>query len=238
MKSDQFKSFPTVAKGAYQVYNAEKMHGLPLGVQVVGGRLEEEKVLEGMQIIEAALHEQGSAFVNKVNFWISWRHRLDNIRSLSLIVLLLICFLLCVLSLIHSATINLPLPAARPITSRGCASLSNYSILFHNLYSYLFFVLWLVWTRVYLRGDGILLLLPLGYLGAANATSIGWRVTCVQKSKRITWKVSPKRKENPCQGHRNRFFFLIFVRLFFYFCKTQFKHFAWKFVELSSKVKI
>ena len=67
MRSDQFKSFPTVAKGAYQVYNAEKMHGLPLGVQVVGRRLEEEKVLEGMQIIETALHEQGSVFVNKVN---------------------------------------------------------------------------------------------------------------------------------------------------------------------------
>jgi Asp-tRNA(Asn)/Glu-tRNA(Gln) amidotransferase A subunit family amidase len=43
------------------------MHGLPLGVQVVGRRLEEEKVLEGMQIIETALHEQGSVFVNKVN---------------------------------------------------------------------------------------------------------------------------------------------------------------------------
>ncbi|KIM38059.1 hypothetical protein M413DRAFT_13025 [Hebeloma cylindrosporum] len=67
MKSDQFKSFTTVAKGAYQVYDAEKMHGLPLGVQVVGRRLEEEKVLEGMQIIESALHEQGSVFVNKVN---------------------------------------------------------------------------------------------------------------------------------------------------------------------------
>ena len=67
MKSDQLKSFLPVAKGAYQVYNAEKMHGLPLGVQVVGQRLEEAKVLEGMQIIEASLHEQGSVFVNKVN---------------------------------------------------------------------------------------------------------------------------------------------------------------------------
>ena len=67
MDSDQFQSLPTVAKGAYKVYNAEKMHGLPLGVQVVGRRLEEEKVLEGMQIIETALQEQGSVFVNKVN---------------------------------------------------------------------------------------------------------------------------------------------------------------------------
>ncbi len=43
------------------------MHGLPLGVQVIGRRFEEEKVLEGMQVIEDALHQQGSVFVNAVN---------------------------------------------------------------------------------------------------------------------------------------------------------------------------
>ena len=42
------------------------MHGLPLGVQVVGRRLEEEKVLEGMQVIENALREQGSVFASRV----------------------------------------------------------------------------------------------------------------------------------------------------------------------------
>lgn len=35
------------------------MHGLPLGVQVVGQRLEEEKVMEGMKIIESLLRTDG-----------------------------------------------------------------------------------------------------------------------------------------------------------------------------------
>ena len=53
----------SVARPAYMAYDAEDMHGLPLGVQVVGKRLEEEKVLEGMKIIEAALEKQGHVFV-------------------------------------------------------------------------------------------------------------------------------------------------------------------------------
>jgi Asp-tRNA(Asn)/Glu-tRNA(Gln) amidotransferase A subunit family amidase len=57
IQSEIYKSFNSVAKTAYSVYNVEKMHGLPLGVQVVGRRLEEEKVLEGMQVIESALRE-------------------------------------------------------------------------------------------------------------------------------------------------------------------------------------
>ncbi len=65
--SSYFKSLSSIAKAAYGVYDAEKMHGLPLGVQVVGRRLEEEKVLEGMQVIESALRQQGTVFVNKVN---------------------------------------------------------------------------------------------------------------------------------------------------------------------------
>ncbi|KAF8799550.1 amidase signature enzyme [Phlegmacium glaucopus] len=55
--SQVYKSYNAVAKTAYSVYNVEKMHGLPLGVQVVGRRLEEEKVLEGIQVIETALRE-------------------------------------------------------------------------------------------------------------------------------------------------------------------------------------
>lgn len=38
------------------------MHGLPLGVQVVGRRLEEEKVLEGMKIIEGLLKKEGREY--------------------------------------------------------------------------------------------------------------------------------------------------------------------------------
>lgn len=64
--TDYFKSLPSVAKAAYSVYDAEKMHGLPVGVQVAGRRFEEEKVLEGMQVIETALRQQSSVFINKV----------------------------------------------------------------------------------------------------------------------------------------------------------------------------
>jgi Asp-tRNA(Asn)/Glu-tRNA(Gln) amidotransferase A subunit family amidase len=44
-----------VAQGAYKHYDATSMHGLPVGVQVVGRRLEEEKVLAIMKRIEDAL---------------------------------------------------------------------------------------------------------------------------------------------------------------------------------------
>ena len=44
-----------VAKGAYKHYDAEAMHGLPVGVQVVGQRLQEEKVLAAMERVEECL---------------------------------------------------------------------------------------------------------------------------------------------------------------------------------------
>jgi Asp-tRNA(Asn)/Glu-tRNA(Gln) amidotransferase A subunit family amidase len=44
-----------VAQGAYKLYDADAMHGLPVGIQVVGRRLEEEKVLAIMQRVEDAL---------------------------------------------------------------------------------------------------------------------------------------------------------------------------------------
>ena len=66
VQSQVYKSYNSVAKTAYSVYNVEKMHGLPLGVQVAGRRLEEEKVLEGMQVIETALQKQGSVFASRV----------------------------------------------------------------------------------------------------------------------------------------------------------------------------
>jgi Amidase len=46
-----------VAYGAYKHYDATAMHGLPVGVQVVGQRLQEEKVLAIMKRIEDALGE-------------------------------------------------------------------------------------------------------------------------------------------------------------------------------------
>ena len=44
-----------VAYGAYMHYDATAMHGLPVAVQVVGQRLEEEKVLAIMKRIEDIL---------------------------------------------------------------------------------------------------------------------------------------------------------------------------------------
>jgi hypothetical protein len=49
------KKLNGVAQGAYKHYDATAMHGLPVAIQVVGQRLEEEKVLAIMQRIEDAL---------------------------------------------------------------------------------------------------------------------------------------------------------------------------------------
>jgi Asp-tRNA(Asn)/Glu-tRNA(Gln) amidotransferase A subunit family amidase len=53
--SFNIKKLNGVAYGAYKHYDAVAMHGLPVAVQVVGQRLEEEKVLAIMQRIEDAL---------------------------------------------------------------------------------------------------------------------------------------------------------------------------------------
>lgn len=57
-----FKKLNGVAKGAYKHYDANKMSGLPVGVQVVGRRLEEEKVLVIMERIEDALDKHGGHY--------------------------------------------------------------------------------------------------------------------------------------------------------------------------------
>jgi hypothetical protein len=51
-----------VARGAYMHYDATKMAGLPVAVQVVGRRLEEEKVLAVMARIEKALDSNGGRY--------------------------------------------------------------------------------------------------------------------------------------------------------------------------------
>lgn len=63
MQSTDYKNMGLISKGAYSVYDADEMHGLPLGVQVVGRRFEEEKVLQGMKIVEAALEGCGRKFI-------------------------------------------------------------------------------------------------------------------------------------------------------------------------------
>ncbi len=56
------KKLNGVAYGAYVHYNATKMAGLPVGVQVVGRRLEEEKVLGVMDRIEGLLERKGEKY--------------------------------------------------------------------------------------------------------------------------------------------------------------------------------
>jgi len=60
--SFDFKSLNGVAKGAYKHYDATKMAGLPVGVQVIGRRLEEEKVLACMERVEDALDRHGGRY--------------------------------------------------------------------------------------------------------------------------------------------------------------------------------
>jgi Asp-tRNA(Asn)/Glu-tRNA(Gln) amidotransferase A subunit family amidase len=51
-----------VARKAWRLYDSEKMQGLPTAVQVVGRRLEEEKVLLGMERVQEALERRGKAW--------------------------------------------------------------------------------------------------------------------------------------------------------------------------------
>jgi hypothetical protein len=60
--SPEFKAKNAIEAGAYEMYDADAMHSLPIGVQVIGQRLQEEKVLEGMKIIEMLLSTEGKGY--------------------------------------------------------------------------------------------------------------------------------------------------------------------------------
>ena len=51
-----------VARGAYKHYDADAMHGLPVAVQVVGQRLQEEHTLAAMERVEEALEKAGDKY--------------------------------------------------------------------------------------------------------------------------------------------------------------------------------
>uniref|UniRef100_A0A060SX79 amidase n=1 Tax=Blastobotrys adeninivorans TaxID=409370 RepID=A0A060SX79_BLAAD len=57
-----FRPANRIERGAYSNYNADKMHGLPVGVQVVTGRLEEEKCLRAMELVESSLRNNGVVY--------------------------------------------------------------------------------------------------------------------------------------------------------------------------------
>ncbi|KIK70044.1 hypothetical protein GYMLUDRAFT_34484 [Collybiopsis luxurians FD-317 M1] len=65
MTSPEYNDMSIIYKTSYSVYDAGSMHGLPVGVQIAGRRLEEEKVLEGMKVIQSALAQNGIVFQGK-----------------------------------------------------------------------------------------------------------------------------------------------------------------------------
>ncbi|KAF3907565.1 Acetamidase [Arthrobotrys entomopaga] len=60
--SFDMKKLNGIARGAYVHYDATKMAGLPVGVQIVGRRLEEEKVLGVMSRVEDLLEKKGQKY--------------------------------------------------------------------------------------------------------------------------------------------------------------------------------
>ncbi|KAI9457912.1 amidase signature domain-containing protein [Boletus coccyginus] len=65
-QSQEYKRMGVIGKNAYSVYDAEAMHGLPVGVQVIGRRFEEERVLQAMKVVKHVLKESGRKFTPKV----------------------------------------------------------------------------------------------------------------------------------------------------------------------------
>jgi len=57
-----FKPRNSIEKKIYEMYDSKAMQGLPVGVQIVGRRLEEEKVLHGMEVVEESLRQEGLAY--------------------------------------------------------------------------------------------------------------------------------------------------------------------------------
>lgn len=57
-----FRARNAIERDNYSMYNAEAMDGLPVGVQVVGRRLDEERVLEGMKLIHGLMADAGLTY--------------------------------------------------------------------------------------------------------------------------------------------------------------------------------
>ncbi|KAF8526593.1 amidase signature domain-containing protein [Hysterangium stoloniferum] len=58
----QLPKLNRIARDAYRNYDAKAMDGLPVGVQIIGRRLEEEKVMEGMKIVQSLLLESDQEY--------------------------------------------------------------------------------------------------------------------------------------------------------------------------------
>lgn len=67
-RTPEYARMGTLARDVYGLYDAQKMEGLPVGVQVIGRRFEEEAVLAGMRAVEEALAADGNVFNGGKNF--------------------------------------------------------------------------------------------------------------------------------------------------------------------------
>ena len=59
----KYQGMNDISRAVHDLYDADAMHGMPLAVQLVGGRLEEEKVIAGMKVVEKALWDSGKGFI-------------------------------------------------------------------------------------------------------------------------------------------------------------------------------
>ncbi|KAH7882474.1 amidase signature enzyme [Phlebopus sp. FC_14] len=60
--SASFRARNAIERENYRMYDATTMEGLPIGVQIVGRRLDEERVLEAMKLIESLMKGAGIAY--------------------------------------------------------------------------------------------------------------------------------------------------------------------------------
>lgn len=63
--SQEYAHMNDISRALHELYDADAMNGLPVGVQVIGRRLEEEKVLAGMKVVKEALAASGTVFTPK-----------------------------------------------------------------------------------------------------------------------------------------------------------------------------
>ena len=63
------KEIDKLLYGSKWGYNANAMEGLPVGIQLIGKRWEDEKVIEMMKVVDAALGDRGFG----PDGWEKWR---------------------------------------------------------------------------------------------------------------------------------------------------------------------
>lgn len=62
MLPSSFHPRNAIERNNYRMYDASAMEGLPVGVQVVGKRLDEERVLEAMKLIQSLMKDARSSY--------------------------------------------------------------------------------------------------------------------------------------------------------------------------------